>query len=65
MAAGLFAAGLLITLLVAAGIYFMDGAAAVPAARADGPAPDADEEREIHSRSDQHVSRILRERPPE
>ena len=65
MTVGLFAAGVLITLLVAIGIYLMDGAAAVPAARASGEAPDPEEEREVRARKDQHApSRIMIERPP-
>ncbi len=65
MTAGLFAAGVLITLMVAFGIYLMDGAAAVPAARASGEAPDPEEEREVQRRQDQHApSRIMIERPP-
>ncbi len=65
MTAGLFAAGVLITVMVAVGIYLMDGAAAVPAARASGEAPDPEEEREVRSREDQHrPSQIMIERPP-
>ena len=65
MTAGLFAAGLLVTVMVAVGIYLMDGAAAVPAARASGEAPDPEEEREVRARGDQHApSRIMIERPP-
>ena len=60
MSAGLFAAGVLITVMVAAGIYFMDQGAAVPAARADGDAPDPEEEREVRARKDEHApSRIM------
>ncbi len=64
MTAGLFIAGLLITALVVAGIYFMDQAGTEPAARAVGEAPDPEEEREVRGRPDQHTRSILKQRPP-
>ena len=65
MTAGLFLAGLLVTGLVAAGIYLMSGADTVPAARASGEAPDPEEEREVQARPDEHHSSIPMDRAPD
>jgi hypothetical protein len=51
MTAGLLVAGLVVVTLVAAAIWLMERAAAEPAARAVGQAPDPAEEREVRERT--------------
>jgi hypothetical protein len=59
MTAGLLAAGVVVVLMVAAGIWLMERAAAEPAARAVGRAPDPAEEQEVRERSEERSSILL------
>ena len=67
MTAFLFLSGVVVVALVVAGLWFMDRAAVVPAARATGEAPDPAEETEVRERVDvDHAARragALIERP--
>lgn len=62
MTAGLLVAGILVTALVAAGIWLMERAGTEPAARASGLAPDPTEEAEVRDRAVER-SGILMDRP--
>ena len=62
MAAGLFVAGVVIVALVAAGIWLMERAEAVPSARASGEAPDPAEEREVRAHTRPRTG-VLSDRP--
>ena len=55
MTAGLLVAGVVVVLMVAAGIWLMERAAAEPAARAVGRAPDPAEERLAREQASAHV----------
>jgi hypothetical protein len=59
MTAGLLVAGVVVVLMVAAGIWLMERAAAEPAARAVGRAPDPAEEQEVRERSEERSSILL------
>jgi hypothetical protein len=56
MTAGLLVAGVVVVLMVAAGIWLMERAAAEPAARAVGRAPDPAEEQEVRDRAEEGSS---------
>jgi hypothetical protein len=59
MTAGLLVAGVVVVLMVAAGIWLMERAAAEPAARAVGRASDPAEEQEVRERADERSSILL------
>jgi hypothetical protein len=59
MTAGLLVAGVVVVLMVAAGIWLMERAAAEPAARAVGRAPDPAEEQDVRERSEERSSILL------
>lgn len=59
MTAGLFVAGVVIVALVAAGLWLVERAAAEPAARPSGRAPDPKEETEVRERNEPRPSILL------
>jgi hypothetical protein len=59
MTAGLLVAGVVVLALVAAGLWLMERAAAEPAARATGLAPDPTEETEVRERNQPRSSILL------
>ena len=64
MTAGLLVAGILVTAMVAAGLWLMERAGVEPAARASGSAPDPTEETEVRERASLRSS-ILIDAPQE
>lgn len=65
MTAFLLVAGVVVVLLVAAGLWLMEHAGVEPGARATGEAPDPSEEREVRETFARRPrSGVLAERPP-
>jgi len=57
--AGLLAAGILVTAMVALGLWLMEHAGIEPAARANGLAPDPTEEAEVRERASRRSSILI------